>query len=97
MLMRWISDVPSKIVRLAGLYLPVARPILGRAPGRSSGVVRIEQAPHWLAGHLGNHVVVAVHVQHLGPAELCCRGDDQVRDRAPVTVAGMCREQPRAA
>jgi hypothetical protein len=52
-------------------------------------VAGIEQTTHWLACHLGDQLVVAVDVQHLGTVQFGGRGDDQVRDRAPVTIAAM--------
>jgi uncharacterized protein len=55
---------------------------------------RVKQASHRLAGDLGNHVVVAVDVQDLSLVQFCGCGDDQVRDRAPVTVATVRGEQP---
>lgn len=42
---------------------------------------RIEQAPHRLVGDPGDHVIVAVDVQHLGSVQFGSRGDDQVQAR----------------
>jgi hypothetical protein len=52
-------------------------------------VAGIEQTTHWLACHLGDQLVVAVDVQYLGTVQFGGRGDDQVRDRAPVTIAAI--------
>ncbi len=41
-----------------------------------------------------DHVVIAVDVQYLGLVQFGGRGDDQVRDRAPVTVAAVGGEHP---
>src|SRR5579859_5797689 len=53
----------------------------------------IEQTPHRLARHLGDQVVVAVDVQHLGTVQFGGRGDDQVRNRATVAIAAMLGKQ----
>ena len=58
------------------------------------GVAGIEQTPHRLACHLGDQVIVAVDVQHLGTAQFGGRGDDQVRERTPVTIAAVLGKQP---
>jgi len=53
-----------------------------------------DRGQHWLACHLGDQVVVAVEVQHLGTVQFGGCGDDPVRDRAPVTTAAMLGKQP---
>jgi hypothetical protein len=62
-------------------------------PAQRLGRIWIEQAPHGLAGHLGDYVVVAVDMQDLGSVKFGGRSDDQVRDRAPVPIAAMPGEQ----
>src|SRR5215469_1906152 len=78
-LSRWSSSSCRAAGQLASAWLHVAG---------------IEQTPHWLARHLGDQVVVAVDIQHLGAMQFGGRGDDQVRDRAPVTIAAMLGKQP---
>src|SRR5580704_7500364 len=75
-------------------WVPSVPGSLGAARGAWSCGAGVEQAPHRLAGDLGDHVIVAVDVQHLGAVQFGGRGDDQVRDRAPVAVADMGGEQP---
>src|SRR5581483_2145996 len=78
---RIMGSMASCIVRASCTDLPRWSSSSCRAAGGQLApawlyVTRIEQTPHRLACHLGDQVIVAVDVQHLGTVQFGGRGDD---------------------